>query len=608
MNEYGRRLGGGLGPGAIVALTGELGAGKTTLTKAIAAGLGVSGTVTSPTFTLLCEYNSGRLPLYHFDLYRLGEGAGGSVSKELNEIGYEEYFYGSGVTVVEWADRIEEQLPEHALRIELRHTEDPDMRLLEATDGAPAEKTMTQRFEGMSSGGASGIGGCKALSLGGSVENILAIETTGQVCSVALISKSGRVLHRASNEGLMHLTSLLPMVEDILGEAGISPKKLDGIAVSAGPGSFTGMRIGVATARALAQALDIPVIKVPTLETFVYSAETLAVNFSGYTIACPVFDARRNQVYAGAYMIEKDGRIMTLVQGGAYDRDEYLTALDASVGALAALAKRADGPEAEVACLLMGDGAHICEEYMAGIRNTGFVESTACWSSILAALRFTKDVKPCIVQDARAVLAWALSHGTATGYGKVEPIYMRKAEAQRRLDEKNAEAQGKPRPISEVILPDGVNLRPASEADVYGISVIERLSFGEPWLEESILSDMRLEYSDYVVCEREGLVLGYAGLHLILDEGHITNIAVHPSIRKHGVGSAALDELLLRAGTKGIKDFTLEVRDGDEAAIRFYGKRGFVTEGVRKGYYPKAGGGREDARIMWRRKHVDFGD
>jgi ribosomal-protein-alanine N-acetyltransferase len=136
---------------------------------------------------------------------------------------------------------------------------------------------------------------------------------------------------------------------------------------------------------------------------------------------------------------------------------------------------------------------------------------------------------------------------------------------------------------------------------VYAISVIERLSFGEPWLEQSILSDLRLEYSDYIVCESDGLIIGYAGLHRILNEVHITNIAVHPSVRRRGVGRVALEELIRRAGARGVKDFTLEVRDGDAAAIRFYERQGFVSEGVRKDYYPGDGGGREDARLMWLR-------
>ena len=128
---FGRRLGAGLGPGAVVALTGQLGAGKTTLAKAIADGLGVTETVTSPTFTLINEYHSGRLPLYHFDVYRLGANGADSGGKELVEIGYEEYFFGVGVTVIEWADRIAELLPEHAIRIRLGYTDDINVRICE---------------------------------------------------------------------------------------------------------------------------------------------------------------------------------------------------------------------------------------------------------------------------------------------------------------------------------------------------------------------------------------------------------------------------------------------------------------------------------------------
>jgi ribosomal-protein-alanine N-acetyltransferase len=197
-----------------------------------------------------------------------------------------------------------------------------------------------------------------------------------------------------------------------------------------------------------------------------------------------------------------------------------------------------------------------------------------------------------VIQDARAVLAWAVSRGLIIDYEELDPIYMRKAEAQRRLDEKN-EGQNE----------DGSSykIRRATENDVYGISVIERLSFGEPWLEQSILNDLLLEYSDYVVCEKDGFIMGYAGLHRILEEGHITNIAVHPSVRRQGIGEAALEKLMTIAEEKGIRAFTLEVRDSDEVAIGFYEKQGFVSEGVRKDYYPKEGGGREDARLMWRR-------
>lgn len=100
--------------GDIVCLCGQLGAGKTVLAKGIAAGLGIAqGKVVSPTFVLIREYPHARLPLYHFDLYRLES------PSDILVLGYEEYFYDDGVTVVEWADRLKYLLPEEHLRIEL---------------------------------------------------------------------------------------------------------------------------------------------------------------------------------------------------------------------------------------------------------------------------------------------------------------------------------------------------------------------------------------------------------------------------------------------------------------------------------------------------------
>jgi tRNA threonylcarbamoyladenosine biosynthesis protein TsaE len=125
LREFGRKLAAELRPGAVVALTGDLGAGKTTLAGAIAEGLGVAGAVTSPTFTLINEYDGGRLPLYHFDVYRL---AGPGVYEELENLGWEDYFYGKGVCVVEWADLIEEFIPQDALRVGITRTDSPDLR------------------------------------------------------------------------------------------------------------------------------------------------------------------------------------------------------------------------------------------------------------------------------------------------------------------------------------------------------------------------------------------------------------------------------------------------------------------------------------------------
>ena len=114
-------------PGMVVALSGDLGAGKTTLTQAIAKGLGVKEDVTSPTFTLIREYTDGRMPLYHFDVYRL------SSAEELEDIGCEEYFYGKGLSVVEWADRAGSLIPDDAVRISLAYGEKENERVATVT-------------------------------------------------------------------------------------------------------------------------------------------------------------------------------------------------------------------------------------------------------------------------------------------------------------------------------------------------------------------------------------------------------------------------------------------------------------------------------------------
>lgn len=109
--EAGKRTAFKAKPGDIYCLDGDLGAGKTVFAKGFAEGLGIKEPVTSPTFTIIKEYPEGRLPLYHFDVYRIGD------PSEMEAIGYEEYFFGEGVCLVEWSELIEELIPESAVHI-----------------------------------------------------------------------------------------------------------------------------------------------------------------------------------------------------------------------------------------------------------------------------------------------------------------------------------------------------------------------------------------------------------------------------------------------------------------------------------------------------------
>lgn len=117
--QLGAEIGRQAGSGDVYTLIGDLGVGKTVLTQGIAGGLGITEPVSSPTFTIVQVYEEGRLPFYHFDVYRIGD------VEEMDEIGYEDYFYGEGVSMIEWGNLIEEILPERYCRITVE--KDPKM-------------------------------------------------------------------------------------------------------------------------------------------------------------------------------------------------------------------------------------------------------------------------------------------------------------------------------------------------------------------------------------------------------------------------------------------------------------------------------------------------
>nr|WP_099466744.1 tRNA (adenosine(37)-N6)-threonylcarbamoyltransferase complex ATPase subunit type 1 TsaE [Konateibacter massiliensis] len=111
--ELGKKLGEEVRPGDVFSLIGDLGVGKTVFTQGFARGLGIEEPISSPTFTIIQIYEEGRLPLYHFDVYRIGD------VEEMEEVGYEDYFYGGGVCLIEWANLIEEILPKDIKEIRI---------------------------------------------------------------------------------------------------------------------------------------------------------------------------------------------------------------------------------------------------------------------------------------------------------------------------------------------------------------------------------------------------------------------------------------------------------------------------------------------------------
>lgn len=142
-------------------------------------------------------------------------------------------------------------------------------------------------------------------------------------------------------------------------------------------------------------------------------------------------------------------------------------------------------------------------------------------------------------------------------------------------------------------------IRPMRMSDIQGVAALEQRCFSVPWSEHSLRES--LDNPDYLflVADEDGYTAGYGGMLLVADEGDITNIAVDESYRGRGIATKLTERLLEEGRKRGVREFTLEVRVGNKAAVHVYEKLGFVSEGVRRHFYEKPV---EDALIMWKRE------
>ncbi len=145
---------------------------------------------------------------------------------------------------------------------------------------------------------------------------------------------------------------------------------------------------------------------------------------------------------------------------------------------------------------------------------------------------------------------------------------------------------------------DKLVVRSAKADDIDAIAAMEQACFSNPWSRESIAHDLtENEMAQYLVVEIDGAMVAYGGMWIIVDEGHITNVAVLPGYRNRKIATLLMSVMLTAGEREGLRRFTLEVRSSNEAAKALYRKLNFKEEGLRKGYYQDTG---EDAIIMWR--------
>ena len=372
---------------------------------------------------------------------------------------------------------------------------------------------------------------------------ILAIETTGPVSSVSL-NRDGIITEIRNEDSYSHLKQLMPMVKDLMDGEGVRGEDLDAIAVSMGPGSFTGIRIGMVSAKGLAQVWDKPIVEVPTLATFAFRDYGWEEEGKRY-LYCPVIDAKMHQVYAAAYEKCND---VPVVPGASYYIDEYLALLEKAAADYDAVVFFGDGHE------VYGDNMDAFD-----ILHAVAPEEDLCQSSLGTAVLGAK----------------LFMEGKVKNCYDAQPEYFRLPEAERKFRTKS------------------LMLVPAEESDLSRIAEIENAAFSEPWTKEMLKEDIDRSVEDgrllFLTAKDPGEgseAAGYIIAFMIPGTfAEVQNIATAPERRRQGIARKMMLEIISRAKEQKIKDLELEVRTGNTPAICLYESLGFERTGCREGYY-----------------------
>lgn len=406
---------------------------------------------------------------------------------------------------------------------------------------------------------------------------ILAIDTSGLVATVAITDGDLLKAQFSIQHKTTHSEILMPMLKDMTDKIGLDLSTIDAIAVAKGPGSFTGLRIGSATAKGLALALDKPIIPIPTVDGLAYNL------YGNEKIICPMMDARRNQVYTGIYtFVPSPTEEKNFEQG--FDmrviRKQYAASVDDVIAELNSIGK---------SVVLLGDGVPVYHDKLEQGLKVPFT---------VAPLHMNR-------QSAASLAALALKYaadGRFVSSDEFAPDYLRLSQAERESLEKEGSdsVSASEKRAAAHSTPGKVRIRPMTAEDVEDAWKLEQINLGkEAWTQKQLLDAMTRDDTIYLVAEMAGRIVGLCGVQNISGEGEVTNVSVSGDVRREGCGYKMVKQLLERGKGIGIRDYTLEVRAQNAPAIRLYEKLGFKSEGVRPGFYDDP---KDDAVIYWKRE------
>lgn len=394
---------------------------------------------------------------------------------------------------------------------------------------------------------------------------VLALDTSSQNLGLALVGDGQLLAERSLFTSNKHSVTLLPQLEDLLEAAQISFSDIDAFAVTAGPGSYTGIRIGLATGKSWAWLTHKPL----------YSFSSLALMVAPYcqmdAFLLPALDARSGRTFSCLYR----GGQRLLPEANRYGQD-----LMAELKGLFY-----QGRKTQPTLYLLGDGAGPIQEAYSQDPEAAEHFSLEVLDASLACLR---------PYHLGLLAQAAADRGEAPSWEEAQANYCAPTQAERVRQEHLAQVQ----------------VRPANLEDLDPIHRIERAVFSTPWSRKALAHQLSPENKDaklFVLTlpqtagpaeteEDPGqAILGYGGYYLHIDEAEILNIAILPDHRHQGLGQKLLADLMADAKSRGVRRMTLEVRKSNEAARKLYASQGFIPCGERKNYYDKP---REDALIL----------
>ena len=410
---------------------------------------------------------------------------------------------------------------------------------------------------------------------------ILGIDTSGLVGAVAIADGDLLLSQFSIQYKTTHSEILMPMLDDVCKKIHLDLKSIDAIAVAKGPGSFTGLRIGSATAKGLAQALDKPIIPIPTVDGIAYNL------YGVEKIICPMMDARRNQVYTGLYTFvagTPEGKSLERKFEMQIIHEQFATSVEDIASRINEIGKPV---------VLLGDGVPVYRDQIDKLLKVPYS---------IAPMHQNR-------QNAAALVSLAMqyaSEGRMVSADEFAPDYLRLSQAEREAKEKK-DNKGQDKKQQETRKSPGlVRVREMTAEDIEDAALLEKTNLGkEAWTQKQLIDALTRDDTIYLVASKAGRIVGLCGVQNISGEGEITNVSVARDCRGEGIGYKMVKQLLERGVGIGIKDYTLEVRASNEPAIRLYERLGFVSEGVRPNFYDEP---KDDAVIYWKRSKDENSD